>query len=86
MSGVIKGKAKFTNYSFDTFAEGKNIARLSDPMSMNGNAPNTAGPAEVQGNQTGLGGMEDILCKIFCWCDAGKKGGDFVKPEFIDIA
>lgn len=77
-SGVNKGKAKFTNYSFDVFAEGKNVCRLSDPMSMNGNQPNTAGPAETQGNQIGLGDREDILCKIFCFCDAGNDGGDFV--------
>ena len=80
VSGTIKGKAKFVNYSFDSFAEGKNIARLTDPMSMNSNAPNTGGPAEVQGNIPGLGELEDILCKIFCWCDAGNDGGGFVKP------
>ncbi|MEY1554184.1 DUF4150 domain-containing protein [Yoonia sp. R2331] len=83
VSGKIKGKAKFINYSFDVMAEGKNVARLSDPMTMNGNSPNTTNPAELQGNMTGLGDIEDILCRIFCWCDAGNDGDDFVEfyPE-----
>lgn len=80
-SHVIKGKAKFINYSFDVRAEGEPVARLSDPMSMNGNQPNTSTPAELQGNVTGLGDLEDILCRIYCWCDAGNDGGDFVQPE-----
>ncbi len=85
-SGVNKGIAKFTNYSFDVIAEGKNVARLSDPMSMNGNGPNDLGPAETQGNQTGLGDLEDILCKIFCWCDGGNDGGGFVHYDVQNIA
>lgn len=79
-SHVIKGKAKFINYSMDVFAEGKNVCRLADPMSMNGNAPNTTNPAEAQGNLSPLGDMQDILCRAFCWCDSGKSGKDFVKP------
>ena len=88
VSGTIKGKAKFTNYSFDTFSEGKNICRLSDPMSMNNNNPNTAGPAETQGNIGGLDDLEDILCKIFCWCDAGNSGDDYMQkvPEGVEFA
>lgn len=83
VSGKIKGIAKFTNYSFDVKIEGKNVPRFSDPMSLNGNAPNTMGPAEMQGNSIGLGDNDEILCKIFCWCDAGKSGEDFVSyfPE-----
>ena len=75
ISGVNKGWAKFTSYSHDVFIEGRNVARLSDPMMMNGNNPNTSAVAEVQGNRT-PGGM---LCRIFCWCDAGNSGGDFVQ-------
>src|SRR5262249_14761279 len=30
VSGVNKGKAIFANYSMDVFAEGKNVARLTD--------------------------------------------------------
>lgn len=77
VSGVNKGRAKFINYSMDTFVEGQNVCRLSDPMLMNGNQYNDNGPAEAQGNF--LGDKKDILCKIFCWCNAGKNGSDFVK-------
>jgi hypothetical protein len=79
VSAVIKGKAKFVNYSFDVRAEGKNVPRLTDPMTLNNNAPNTANPAEGQGNLSVLGSKTDALCKAFCWCDKGKSGGDFVK-------
>lgn len=75
VSGVNRGWAKFTDYSHDVFIEGRNVARLSDPMMMNGNNPNTGAPLEVQGNLTAPGGM---LCRIFCWCNAGNKGGDFI--------
>ncbi|ODU44891.1 DUF4150 domain-containing protein [uncultured Aquimonas sp.] len=78
ISGVNRGWAKFTNYSRDVFIEGRNAARLSDPMMMNGNNPNTQGPAEIQGNLNGPGG---ILCRIFCWCDSGGKSGD----DFIEL-
>lgn len=85
VSGVNKGKAKFTNYSMDVMFEGRNVARLSDPMSMNGNQANTATAAEIQGNLQGeLGDVFDVLCKAFCWCDAGKDGGDFVKKTPYD--
>jgi len=36
-------------------------------------------PAEIQGNLAALGENKRLLCKIFCWCDAGKNGGDFVQ-------
>src|SRR5262245_51656782 len=32
ISGVNKGQAKFSNYSMDVMIEGRNVARLSDPM------------------------------------------------------
>lgn len=79
ISGVNKGKAKFLNYSMDVAIEGRNVARLTDPMTMNGNGPNTMNPAEIQGNLAALGENKRLLCKIFCWCDAGKNGGDFVQ-------
>ena len=81
VSSKFKGKAKFINYSFDVKADGKNVARLADPMTQNGNAPNTMGPAELQPNKLALGYLEDILCKIFCFCDedSSRKGKDFVK-------
>ncbi|NLA20623.1 DUF4150 domain-containing protein [Burkholderia cepacia] len=62
VSGVNRGWAKFTNYSYDVKIEGRNVARLSDPMMMNGNNPNTNTPAEVQSNLLDQGG---ILCRIF---------------------
>lgn len=76
ISGVNRGWAKFTNYSRDVFFEGRNVARLTDPMMMNGNNPNTSTPAEVQGNLLAPGG---IMCRIFCWCDGGNSGGDFIQ-------
>ncbi len=79
ISGVNMGKAKFINYSMDVMIESRNVARLTDPMTMNGNGPNTTNPAEAQGNLGGLGESKRILCKIFCWCDAGKSGGGFVQ-------
>ncbi|CAM2064019.1 DUF4150 domain-containing protein [Sulfidibacter corallicola] len=81
ISGVIKGKAKFVNYSMDVKIEGNNVARLSDMMTMNGNAPNTAGP-ELQGLKNVVGeDAADILCRAFCWCDNGGDGGDFAKTR-----
>ncbi|WDD92051.1 DUF4150 domain-containing protein [Burkholderia sp. FERM BP-3421] len=80
VSGVNRGWAKFTNYSFDVKIEQRNAARLSDPMMMNGNGPNTGSPAETQGNLLAQGGL---LCRIFCWCDQDKAdeamGKDFVQ-------
>jgi hypothetical protein len=77
VSGVNKGKAKFSNYSMDVKIESRNVCRLSDPMLLNGNAPNTTNPAEIQGN---IGSeLFDLLCRMFCWCDQdGNTGGDFV--------
>lgn len=49
VSGKIKGKAEFVNYSFDVKVEGKNVPRLGDLMVQNkGSAPNTAPIAEMQ--------------------------------------
>lgn len=85
-SGVTRGRAKFVNYSMNVKVEGKNVARLTDPMTMNGNGPNTSTVAEVQGNQLPpIDELKDILCKAFCWCDAGKKGKDFVKKKKVMV-
>jgi uncharacterized Zn-binding protein involved in type VI secretion len=35
ISGTIKGKAEFINYSFDVMVEGKNVCRLGDMMLLN---------------------------------------------------
>jgi uncharacterized Zn-binding protein involved in type VI secretion len=49
VSGQIKGKAEFVNYSFDVTVEGKPVPRQADPMVQNkGGAPNTAPFPEVQ--------------------------------------
>lgn len=88
MSGVTKGKAKFVNYSFDVKLEGKNACRLGDPMTMNGNGPNTLTPAEIQSNLVSSLGKDEanLLCKAFCWCDKeGKKGKDVVRTVEVPL-
>jgi hypothetical protein len=78
-SAVFIGKAKFANYSMNVFAEGKNVARLSDPMTNNGNAPNTLTAAEIQANLLSVvpDQVLDMLCKAFCWCNKQGAGGKF---------
>jgi hypothetical protein len=85
-SGVIKGKAKFSSYSFDVKFESKNVCRLTDPMTMNGNADNTTTKAVEQRGSNVRGKESDIedLCRAFCWCNEGKegrKGSDII--EFV---
>jgi uncharacterized Zn-binding protein involved in type VI secretion len=49
VSGQIKAKAEFVNFSFDTQFEGKPVPRLADMMVQNkGGAPNTPPMPEVQ--------------------------------------
>jgi hypothetical protein len=49
VSGKVKGKAEFVNYSMDVRVEGKNVPRLGDMMVQNkGGAPNTAPIPEMQ--------------------------------------
>ena len=49
VSGQIKAKAEFINFSFDVMVEGKPVPRLGDMMVQNkGGAPNTAPMPEVQ--------------------------------------
>ena len=66
---MIKGKAKFTLYSFNVKADGKNVPRLGDPMTNNGNNPNTMTPAEAQPFAAALGMSVDefkLICGAFC--------------------
>jgi uncharacterized Zn-binding protein involved in type VI secretion len=85
ISGVNVGIAKFSNYSPDVKFEDRNVARLSDPMTMNGNAANTATVAEIQvALAAQLGPLFLVMCKAFCWCDKGLNGGDFVKVRYYD--
>ena len=85
VSGVNKGKAKFTNYSFDVKIEGRNVARFTDSMTMNGNGPNTIAVAESQANLAATLGEEtkELLCKAFCWCDKGKDGPDIAPMQEV---
>jgi uncharacterized Zn-binding protein involved in type VI secretion len=49
VSGQIKAKAEFVNFSFDVMVEGKPVPRLGDMMVQNkGGAPNTPPMPEVQ--------------------------------------
>lgn len=66
-SNTIKGIAKFTNYSFDVKVEGKNVPRLGDPMTGNGNGPNTVTVAEVQ-SALGIGpvNITDMELRMLC--------------------
>jgi hypothetical protein len=48
ISGVVKGKAEFLNYSFDVKVEGKNVCRLGDPMGQNESSLNIGGFPTVQ--------------------------------------
>jgi len=84
VSGVTKGKAKFSLYSMDVKVEGRNVGRLSDTMTLNGNAPNTLGP-ELQPLVAAVGAeMVEILCLAFCWCDQGKQGQDLFQKVYVD--
>jgi uncharacterized Zn-binding protein involved in type VI secretion len=88
VSNLIKGAAKFVNYSFDVKFEGKNVARLSDPMTMNGNAPNAADTAEIQQALTTLVGEDNLkmLCKAFCRCNSGGDPDGVVAPFDPNVA
>jgi len=82
VSAVFKGPAKFVNYSFDVKFEGKNVARLTDPMTMNGNGPNTTSPAECQQALKTLLGEDNfnMLCKAFCRCNTNMDPDGIVNP------
>jgi hypothetical protein len=70
-SSSTSGVAKFSNYSFDVKVQGQNVPRLGDPMSNNGNAPNTAAVSLLQKNLHARGmniTYQELmyLCKIVC--------------------
>ncbi|MDI1483582.1 DUF4150 domain-containing protein [Polyangium sp. y55x31] len=73
ISGQIKGKASFVNYSTNVFVEGKPVPRNGDPMVHNhGSPPNAFSPALVQPDLAG-GNEKTILCGVYCFCkDKGK--------------
>lgn len=85
ISLIFKGPAKFANYSMDVKFEGRNVARLGDPMLMNGNQSNTMCGGEVQENLIKLFGQEvyDMLCKAFCFCNELGEGGADVGSEIV---
>jgi len=62
ISGKIKGKAEFVNYSFDVMFEGKNVPRALDMMLHNDK--NTPPFPLVQGPVVIL----PPKGKIDCWC------------------
>jgi uncharacterized protein DUF4150 len=64
VSGVIKGKATFSNYSFDVKFEGRNVPRLADPMLNNGNQYNAITTAAK--NNPLFAEAIDIMCKEMC--------------------
>lgn len=66
-SNVNMGKAKFALYSFDVKVEGKNVPRLGDPMTTNGNGSNSGTIAVGQPNLTAVEAqIKADLCKAFC--------------------
>ena len=85
ISGVNMGKAQFTTFSPDVVIEGKPACRLSDAMSMNGNAPNTNTPAEIQAGAYTYGGPGSVFCNAFCFCNKKTSSGEFRDGEdFIE--
>ncbi len=61
VSNKIKGKAEFVNFSFDVFAEGKNVARAMDLMLHNDK--NTPPFPVIQGPVIAMGG-EHAECYV----------------------
>jgi hypothetical protein len=65
VSNKIKGKAEFVNYSFDVKADGKNICRLTDPMTQNMGSPaNAFGPAELQPPDVAMSPQKEACDKV----------------------
>jgi hypothetical protein len=62
VSGKIKGKAEFTNFSFDVKVEGKGVARATDLMLHN--EKNTPPFPLVQGPLVPLPGPDERICFI----------------------
>lgn len=61
VSNKIKGKAEFVNFSFDVFAEGKNVVRAMDTMLHNDK--NTPPFPLVQGPVVAMG-KEKAVCLV----------------------
>lgn len=97
VSNKIKGKAEFVNYSFDVKADGKNICRLTDPMTQNmGSPPNAFGPAELQAPAVAMSPQKEACDKVneqkesqrknaaTSWGDSGVVSRD--QPAFEKVA
>jgi uncharacterized protein DUF4150 len=83
-SNTNMGIAKFTVYSFDVQVEGKDVPRLGDAMSNNGNGPNTACVAELQEAIPELSYEElEELCVIICAC-AGNGNQECVADAYSE--
>ena len=68
ISGRFRGKASFSNYSFDVSVEGEPVPRAFDPMVHNhGSPPNALSPAILQGTAVGAPEVA-FLCVLFCFC------------------
>lgn len=86
ISGQVKGKASFFNWSPNVFVEGKPVPRNGDPMVHNhGSPPNAFSPELVQANIDG--GEEGFLCAVYCFCkNFGKTycaATSLAKPRFV---
>ena len=82
-SHVIKGKATFSNYSFDVQVEGKNVPRYLDAMLNNGNAYNTLTAAALNEFKTlapTLLQVMDAICEEAC-DQFNKHGRDWKKVK-----
>lgn len=64
-SGVNRGIARFSSYSFTVSAEGRNVARHLDSMLMNGDPPNVTG---VYVNQVAAGEPWSLRCFLAWLC------------------
>lgn len=97
VSNKIKGKAEFVNYSFDVKADGKNICRLTDPMTQNMGSPaNAFGPAELQSPLVAMSPQKEECEKVTkkatdqeqngntSWNESGVHTRD--RPAFVDVS
>jgi hypothetical protein len=94
-AGTLKGVASSTNmgvvkfalYSFDVKIQGKNVPRLGDPTTNNGNGANTTTVKELQVTS----GVSDIqmtdeqvkaICEEFCKVKDDYESGELAKQGF----
>jgi len=80
-SSTTSGIAKFVNYSFDVKVEGKNVPRLGDPMTNNGNGPNSFASKIVQKNVI----VGEVGEKVKC-PECGKPVKVRKKPKYVECA